>query len=118
MNAVLTYILGFPLMLPAALYVTWFSGRLALGHWPRPSLDDPKDIGGITGVLYIIAGIVQMIGFPVFLTLTGFVLWFGLFRQQGRRTYIIYACAAAALMILAVLFIRSDPNRVGEWYMD
>jgi hypothetical protein len=37
-----------------SLYATWFAGRVALGHWPRPSQDDPKDIADI-GLWYVLA---------------------------------------------------------------
>ncbi len=45
---------AYPLVLLASLYLTWFAGWVALGHPPRPSLDDPKYIGLLVDVPYTI----------------------------------------------------------------
>jgi hypothetical protein len=118
MKAVLTYVWSFPFLLPLSIYGAWLSGRVFLGYWPRPSLDDPTEIGGITSAIVFFSNIMLGIGFPIFLTLVGFLLWFGLFRKRDSGSYIMHSCAAAALMAAAILFLRSDPWRVVEWFMD
>jgi len=39
-------LLLFPVLMAAAVYVTWVAGRVRLGYWPRVAVDDPGVIGG------------------------------------------------------------------------
>ncbi len=54
----------YPLLLVASFYGCWLVAYMTLGHPPRPSLDDPKSIGGVMNLVYIIPG-VMLLGAPI-----------------------------------------------------
>ncbi len=60
------FLILFPIMVIAFLYGTWGAGRLALGYWPRPSLDDPKQIHGGLMWMYDVTAFLIYIGIPLF----------------------------------------------------
>src|SRR4051812_3083599 len=50
----------YPIAFVVGLYLTWIGARVELGHWPVPSLDDPKSIGGVVTPLYVGTSILMM----------------------------------------------------------
>jgi hypothetical protein len=52
-------------ILVASFYATWLAGRISLGYWPRPSLDDPKGIIGFWMWTYDVTAFLSLVGLPV-----------------------------------------------------
>jgi len=117
MKAVAGYILLYPVLLPLTFYLAWAAGRFELGHWPVPSLDDPKYIGGLVDVTYWIVS-ATLFGFPVCVISIGFLLLWSFSRVPERKSYAFYSLAGLVLLLVMVAFMRWDPHRVVEWYFD
>lgn len=111
-------LLAYPFCLVLAPYLTWGAGRMALGHWPRPSLDDPKAIGSVVSVLHDLTLLLATAGLGLF-----FVAWLALvgrslFRPAERARWVRVTGWMAFLFLLAVGFLRWDPLSVGVWLAD
>lgn len=112
------YILAFPFVLPLAFYLTWLAGRVTLGYWPRPSLDDPKDIGIWVSIPHTLTNLLLMFGFPVFAVIILALLCRALCDQSRRNRLLLISGFSSACMVAAIMFLRWDPLRVAEWFMD
>ncbi len=119
MRYVTRVLLGFPIMVLASIYATWLAGRLALGYWPRSSLDDPKHIEGGLMWLYDVTALLVLVGIPMF-CLVLLVLFFVCFfkKQDGWKTRLVELAGALVLFVGLVLFSYWDPQSVVEWYFD
>ena len=108
----------YPVVLVASFYATWVVAWGMLGHMPRPSLDDPKYISGWLVVPYNIT-MLLLIAFPA--ALAGGVFW-TLWSVVQRKFRSLTTASAltllVALWIAAITFLRVDPWRVGDWFMD
>jgi hypothetical protein len=109
----------YPLILVGALYATWFTAWAILGHRPVPSLDDPRSISRAVDVPYfvffpLLLGMFPALGLHVAVVI---VLMVADLRKRRARGAAL-ALVAATLWAGAILFLRADPWRVGEWYMD
>jgi hypothetical protein len=110
---------GFPILVLASFYSTWVAGRLRLEHWPRPSFDDPKDIGGIFVWFYGFTYILLFIGIPLFLLfLLGQFLIYSTSKPDGWKNRLIELMAAAGLFVGLLLFAKWDPQSVIRWFFD
>ena len=108
----------YPVVLVASFYATWAIAWVMLGHMPRPSLDDPKYISGWVILPYCIS-MVLLIAFPT--ALGGGVIWTVWSGVQRKFRGLTTASAFTLLMavwIAAITFLRIDPWRVGDWFMD
>ncbi|MFN0130498.1 MAG: hypothetical protein ACKV19_27880 [Verrucomicrobiales bacterium] len=98
-------------------YATWTVGRLVLGHWPRPSLDDPAGIPGLW-VPYFVTLLFTM-GLPVAAVLpiarAGVA---ALNREPGAARWVPVALVSTILLVASVLLLRWDPNQVATWFAD
>jgi hypothetical protein len=103
-----------------SLYGCWIVAWTALGHPPRSSLDDPKDIDAITGIFVATHLLffwipLSFLGFPVLTlveTMTGF-------ERPGRVRAIFRGFAFRMVAwILAFLFLSWDPLHVLVWFWD
>jgi hypothetical protein len=116
MRALRAYALAYPLALPLAFLCTWLAGRLALGHWPRPSLDDPKSIGFLVDVPYTITGALLMFGLPVFAVANLALIWRGSRDAAQRRSLSAVYGVSLIAMVAVVALIRWDPWGIIAWY--
>jgi hypothetical protein len=118
MKPLRAYLLAYPMVLPLAFYATWLAGRWSLGHWPRPSLDDPKSLGAMVDIPYAITFLLLFVGLPAFavavLALVG-ESWRNGSRRAGAS---LISAVALTSMIASIAFLRWDPLRVGEWFFD
>jgi hypothetical protein len=100
----------------------WVCGRIALGHWPNPNIDDPKYINSAAVKLFYIGSQFGIMATPLALGLTvlGLVGEGGLAcfdkRRVGRGLILLVACVV--LWGGPILIARNDPGRVFEWFMD
>jgi hypothetical protein len=112
----------YPLLPLLALYATWLAGWAMLGHRPRPSLDDPKDIGGAVDAFYLVAAlllftfpigcaVVAAMGIPV-------TIWYVRSRTESWRRAVLLALVLAGIYAACLLLLKWDPLQVLYWYMD
>ena len=83
-------------------------------------LDDPKSIGGVMVVVYLIPGLLLM-AMPALTPLGLAASFFCPFRARHRlRLAQNFAIAFLyiALCAIVLLMLRSDPGRVVEWWFD
>jgi hypothetical protein len=113
---------AYPLLVVAALYGTWFVGWAALGHAPRPMLDDPKYIGWSVDAAYWVA-MLTLMGAPMAIVLGAAVAPVaGALRaapgwRRGLGAVLAFV-GFAALWGATLWFLRVDPWGVCEWFMD
>jgi hypothetical protein len=89
-----------------------------LGHWPRPSLDDPKFIRAWVDVPYAITGFLLVVGLPAF-TVAVFGLLYRAYSDETRRRTLLFVSALSIVcMVATILILRWDPLGVVAWYMD
>ena len=108
----------YPFLLAASFYVTWLVACAALGHQPRPSIDDPKYIGNWVDLPYSLTGFL-VIGFPA-AVIGGIVAtgWFAVTRRFSRIVMLSLILSLMAVWVSTVAFLRWDPLRVIAWYAD
>jgi len=103
-------------MLPAAsIYFTWLVAWLTLGHPPRPSLDDPRQISPIVNIVYFIA-VLFLVSLPVSVITGPIVQLIDAGRSLPIR--VTYATISFFVSVGAILLLRWDPLDVVYWYMD
>lgn len=118
MKAVQVFVLAYPAMLPASILRTWLVGRLALGYWPRPSLDDPKSIGLLVKMTYFFAIGLMAVGVPAFGAGVGYLLYRAYRDRDRRRTLLLQSGLSTVALITSILVLRQDPLGVVTWFMD
>ena len=115
-------ILVYPVLLPAALYVTWVIAGLSLGRWPRPSIDDPDSINMVVLYVRFFVFFLIFIGRPIFVVLAVLALGWGLLRCLLKRPHGMrlagFACLSMVLMVVAIRFVYWDPLSVYKWFID
>jgi heme A synthase len=112
------YGLMFPFVVPLGLFTTWGAGRCVLGYWPRPSLDDPKQIGLWVDIPHTLTDLALMLGLPGFIVAV-LALVYCAFRDVAHRKNLLIAAVVCVLcMTVSVAFLRWDPLHAVEWYMD
>lgn len=113
---------AYPVLCVASLYLTWFAAWAALGHAPRPGLDDPKYIGLLVDVPYAVTmGLLNG-------ALGAMLLGVGLTpiaaasrAAKGRRRLVLGLVAPVLLVLLwgaTLWFLMADPFDVVTWYAD
>lgn len=107
----------YPLFLLGSLYGQWLVSWWILGHRPRPSLDDPKDLVGASwlcdGNVLALVGFVPMVGATALLN----TVFFCAHREPSLRLC-LRILGILGLWIGTLLFLRADPWRVVEWLVD
>ena len=105
----------YPALLIVSVYGTWGVAWLTLGHSPRPSIDDPSQIGTAVDVHSLMTR-VFLISFPV-AAICGVGIQFFI---PGRRWLWRFVSAALLIIewVLVVAFLRWDPLDVMEWFLD
>ena len=113
---------AYPALTVASLYLTWLAAWIALGHAPRPSLDDPKFIGLLVDAPYIVTmGMLICAPGAMVLGVGMAPIFVALRAAKGRRRVLLGLIALVALVLLwgaALWILRADPWDVGNWYMD
>ena len=103
-------------MLPAtSVYFTWLVAWVALGHQPRPSLDDPRHIAPTVSFVYL-ASALFLVSIPV----VAISVPVAQLATNGRpkATRAVYASISFLLLAGTICLFRWDPFRVVYWYMD
>jgi hypothetical protein len=118
MKALRAYVLSYPGMLLLAFYATWLAGRVSLGHWSRPSLDDPKFIGAWVDVPYTITGLLLVVGLPAFGIAVLALLYVAYCDEARRKRLFLVSAISIVCMVATILVLRWDALGVVAWYMD
>ena len=110
----------YPLLLLALLYLTWLTAAASLGHWPRPYVDDARQINAVVTVL----GNASLVGLVfAFYFLYGNVI--AIIADAVARLVCERRLAASffPLMIglpmltwcIAIVMLISDPAKIVPW---
>jgi hypothetical protein len=118
MKALRAYVLSYPGVLLLAFFATWLAGRISLGHWPRPSLDDPKFIGAWVDVPYTITGLLLVVGLPAFAIGVLGLLYRDYCDATRRKSLLVVSGVSMVCMVATILVLRWDPLGIVAWYMD
>jgi hypothetical protein len=103
-----------PLLIAVAIYAAWFAAWYALGHPPRPLLDDPKYAG--SDVMQAISRAAMLGALPA----AGASLALNVLHvatTRPTRTAARLVLLLAPWLALLTLFLL-DPGRVFGWYFD
>ncbi|MFM7423776.1 MAG: hypothetical protein ACKO7W_02030 [Elainella sp.] len=110
----------YPWLFHASLYATWLVAWWSLGAPPRPSWDDPANIGAI-GLPSLITGLL-FAGAPLALLITlSCLLLLGFLLFRRKRLDFRYLNLWGLVILLwgaAILLLVWDPLRVWYWYLD
>ncbi len=111
-----------PLFWIVGCYATWLMAWLELGHRPRISIDDPKSIGPLTGILWMCSAVLSLAS-PVTSLAVLAAMLSGVFPPCGERTASglrrLYWSGAFLLFIaITIALAQADPGRVLEWWID
>jgi hypothetical protein len=112
------YVLAYPILLPLSVYITYLAGRITLGHWPLPSIDDPASIGHLVDITYLVAIILLMYGYMAFQIAILLILYLACLVTAEWKRSLATSAVGIVLMGASVFFMRWDPHQVGTWFMD
>src|SRR5262245_46837926 len=111
---------AYPLAFIFCLHSAWVAAWLELGHPPRPSLDDPKDLG--LGVLvFHLATWLLMFGTPLGAIVSAVVMIRAIARQATespvRGTQIVtFVALTAGFWFLAFSIVYGGFSKVFDWF--
>jgi hypothetical protein len=113
---------AYPLAFMLCLHAAWVAAWLELGHPPRPSLDDPKDLG--MGVLvFFIATWLLILGTPLGAMVSALVLIGAIIRRAtespvraNQIVTLIGVTAGSWFLAFAIFYGRC--SEVFEWFAD
>jgi hypothetical protein len=106
----------------ALLYGTLLAAAISLGHWPRPSRDDPKYINRFVSTLHTMTWVGFMFASPAFAANAIAIIADGVSRWWYDRRFpmktLLLVGLAACLWITAIMLLKTDPGRALYWFMD
>jgi len=113
---------GFPVVALTSVYVTWLTAWLALGHRPRPSLDDPKSIGLVVEINYMISLLLLICSVPALGLCVCFVSNEVVRFPRHKQARVASVAALAGFAVISLIYtysmLAADPGRVFYWFMD
>jgi len=115
--------LVYPWLPLASLYLTWVAAWIALGHPPRPSLDDPKSISDLVSLLHNLTWTLLFSILPGLIACALLIVWgIVLALKEGGKDH---ASRVSKLVLIpglawgfAYAFLRLDPGGVFNWFAD
>jgi hypothetical protein len=109
----------YPALVPALVYVNWIVAWVELERCPRPMFDDPKHVGTLTPLVHWFSVWGVVLGFWLFWGAVAFLVIALVLPKQPDRKRLARRVVLSLLGIAAVYgWVRLDPGRVFEWYMD
>ena len=109
-------------MILVLLYSTWLAAAISLGHWPRPSRDDPKYINSVVSFLHTATAFAFLfaflgLAFPVASLIIDFIspAWYR--RHIRWNSALLFGMALLSFAILSIT-LKLEPGRVMDWFMD
>ena len=104
----------FPLLIAVAAYGAWFAAWYALGHPPRPLVDDPQYPG--SDLMHRIARAAMLGTVPAAAASLALNLLHVATSRPARSTARIVLLVASWVALLTVFLW--DPGRAFAWYLD
>ncbi len=109
----------YPLIAVVLVYFCWLLGWILLGHRPRPSIDDPKYIGGAMDFVYNIGLLLVVLLPPMSVGGLALAILCPIRSLRERRFGKLVITLANAFMFYCVWeLVKLDPGRVFEWFFD
>lgn len=104
-----------PWLALGCVYLEALLAALTLGHWPIPSINDPKDLQ--IAPIHLLSTLISLSVYPGALALGIFAIrgWSTL-RRSSRSWFWLGFCLLGHLLLFASCYI--DPGRVWYWWMD
>ncbi len=104
-------------------YFVFVVARISLGHWPRPSLDDPSHINWFVSFLGWIWVVLMVLTIPLGPIVLLMLLGVGGIRslghdRRGHRPKMRWLVLGMLVWCLGFMLVRMDPFEVGTWLMD
>lgn len=109
----------YPLIAVAFVYLYWGLAWVLLGHRPRPSVDDPKDIGVAIDFVYNIGILLVVLLPPMSVgSLVCAILCPIRSLRERRFGRLMLAIANAFIFYCVWKLVKFDPGHVFEWFFD
>lgn len=112
------FVFGFPVALPLSFLATWLTARAVLGHWPRASMDDPKSLGPVVAVPYVLTEVLAILGLPLFAVALIAIAWAAWRRPVQRSELIRTSAIGLASLMVVIAMLRWDPDGIVTWFAD
>jgi len=107
-----------PLLVAAPLYGEWLLATWSLGHPPRPSLDDPKDIVG-SNWMHGITALAILGALPAACAALALNVLEACFNRSSGPRAVVARMSVVIISWLALLaLLRWDPGAVVYWWFD
>jgi len=112
-NSHLFKIISFiPIIWISSLYLFVITCIIELGHFPTPSINDPKEIG--LSFLY------TLIGIGMFALIFGSILWLinlsiAIYLKRVSKKHLIIFSIGIVICLIQIFY---DPGQLIYWYMD
>ena len=107
-HAIVILINYLPLFCYFCLLLLWMVSSVMLGHWAKPTINDPKDfLLGIPAFLFLILMLLPFAVFPLILLL-------GRKKDKYTFSFIIYSIT----LVLSLILYRLDLFQITTWIMD
>lgn len=110
----------YPVWFLGSVYLAWLIAYCQLGYAPRPMLDDPMYIGGISTVTYYL--FVMLLTLMPVLTPLGFAASFFCPINKRHKSRIVrgvaFSVLYAAICVIVVITIRFGTPRIIVWLSD
>lgn len=107
----------YPLFFLALFYGEWLLAWWALGHPPRPMLDDPKDIAGLNWMNGIV-GVALMAYFPASVAALVLNTLYAINARLRASHLVLRIIVLLCFWVGTVLLLRWDPGRIVYWWFD
>ncbi len=108
---------AYPLLMLNLLYGQWLLSWWVLGHRPRPSLDDPKNVFGVNWLHIITAA--ALVGFvPAGCGALVLNTLYVVGRRLGLLCLLVRLTVVVAIWSGSFLLLDRDPGRVLYWWLD
>lgn len=108
----------YPWLWLASVYVTWVVARVVLGRFPRPLLDDPKNIVGAVSTVHAISVALLMPLLPLGFASVVVGVWLGASRRLHWNAVGTWLSVLVLSWLFAVIYGRMDPGHVLAWFID
>jgi hypothetical protein len=109
----------YPVIAASSVYFYWIVAWFLLGHRPRPSVDDPKEVGWAIGYVYNIVLILVVLLPPMSVGGLALAILCPFRSLRERRFGRVMIVVANALLAFSVWKLATlDPGQVFEWFID
>lgn len=105
----------FPWFVLVVFYLEAVAALASLGHWPVPSLDDPKNLP--TAPLHLLSTLFVLALLPV-MVLTLLAVFRSWRVDSHSRAYWRWLALSLCGFALCAVLAHLDPGRVWSWWLD